>query len=239
MDNVKIKNIMKFDRRIVVFTGAGVSAESGIPTFRGNNGLWKRYNPQELANPVAFKNNPQLVWNWYNYRREIIKKTEPNKAHHILADMEKLFKNFTLITQNIDGFHQKAGNKNIIELHGNIWRNKCSSCGKKYGYIESNNVPICKECGGLIRPDVVWFGESLDSFSLEKAYSISKNAEVFIAVGTSAVVYPAAYLPEIAKESGAYLIEVNLERTPITEYADFYLQKTATKGMSLIIKEVL
>ena len=225
-----LKEITKKDRRCVVLTGSGVSAESGIPTFRGASGLWKNYRPEELATPEGWSRNPQLVWEWYNWRRDIIGKAKPNPAHYVIANMERFFKNFMLITQNIDGLHRKAGNQKILELHGNIWRNKCSNCGKKFGEIISEKPQRC-ECGGFIRPDVVWFGESLDREVIETAFLKSREAEILFVIGTSGVVQPAASLPFIAKENGAFIIEINTERTPITNIADEFLMGKAGEIM--------
>ena len=227
---MNLKDFVKREKRGVVFTGSGISAESGIPTFRGESGLWKEYRPEELATPEAFVRNPQLVWEWYNWRREIISKAEPNPAHYVISEMEKFFSDFTLITQNIDGLHKKAGNNNILELHGNIWKNKCFNCGKKFGNIESKELKKC-ECGGYIRPDVVWFGESLDRQVLEMAFRKSREAEIFFVIGTSGVVQPAASLPQIAKERGAYIIEINIERTPISCIADEFIPGKAGEAL--------
>jgi len=221
--------------KIVVLTGAGISAESGIPTFRGKDGLWRSYNPSELATPEAFKRDPKLVWEWYNWRREIIAKAEPNEGHKILVELENKFPNFWLITQNVDGLHQRAGSKKVIELHGNIWRVRCTSCKKEYYDYQvplPEIPPRCVYCGGLLRPAVVWFGEPLPTDALEKAYELSMSADIFIVVGTSGVVYPAAELPIVAKRSGAKLVEINPEETPITPYADISLREKASTGLS-------
>ena len=239
MEKQKNKRIFDKNNRVVVLTGAGISAESGIPTFRGKDGLWKKYDVTQLATPEAFKKNPQLVWEWYNYRREIISQALPNQGHKIIAELEKYYNDFLLITQNIDGLHIKAGNKKVIELHGNIWRNKCSKCGKSYGDIKSKNVPKCEICGGYIRPDVVWFGESLDKKLLEKAFSKSSKADIFLVVGTSAVVYPAAYFPQVAKNNGAFLIEINIEETPISGIADIIIRKSASAGLNELFGKLL
>ena len=174
--------------------------------------------------------NPHLVWEWYNWRREIISKAKPNPAHYVISEMGKFFSDFTLITQNIDGLHRKAGNNNILELHGNIWKNKCFNCGKKFGNIESKEPEKC-ECGGYIRPDVVWFGESLDRQVLEMAFRKSREAEIFFVIGTSGVVQPAASLPQTAKKCGAYIIEINIERTPISYIADEFIPGKAGEAL--------
>ncbi len=223
--------------RIVAFTGAGISAESGIPTFRGKGGLWEKFKPEELATPEAFMRNPELVWRWYDERRQMIKKAKPNEGHLILAKIEEEADYFVLITQNVDGLHFEAGNRNVLELHGNIWRVRCLSCGQRYYLYETplkEIPPRCQFCGGLLRPDVVWFGEMLDPDILDRAFRESELADVFIVVGTSAVVYPAAYLPVVAKEHGAFLIEVNPEETPISEIADVVIREKAGTGMKRV-----
>jgi len=224
---------------ITFFTGAGVSAESGIPTFRGKEGLWRRYNPVDLATPEAFFRNPSLVWEFYNERRCNIAEAEPNRAHLLIAEAEKVFPLVSLITQNVDGLHQRAGSRNVIELHGNIWKVKCLSCGKEEMNFETpfNEIPPrCKDCDGLLRPGVVWFGESLPYEALELAYDIAKRSKVFIVVGTSCQVFPAAQLPFIAKEKGAEIIEINPEETPVSEIADMSIRKRATKGMEEVFE---
>lgn len=225
-----LREIVQHNKRCVVLTGSGVSAESGIPTFRGEKGLWKQHRPEELATPRAFQKNPQLVWEWYNWRRDIIGKAKPNPAHCVIAEMEKFFKEFMLITQNIDGLHRKAGNRKMLELHGNIWQNKCFDCGKKYDEIISVLPQKC-DCGGYIRPDVVWFGESLDKEVLGNAFLKSQEAEIVFVLGTSGIVQPAASLPFAAKESGAYIVEINLERTPISAVADEFIPGKAGEVM--------
>ncbi len=219
---------------ITFFTGAGVSAESGIPTFRGSGGLWRKYNPVDLATPEAFRRNPTLVWEFYDERRQNIAKAEPNKAHLLIAEAERTFPLVSLITQNVDGLHQRAGSKNIIELHGNIWKVRCVSCGKEEMNYEAplkEIPPRCDDCGGLLRPGVVWFGEALPYDALQNAYEIAKRSKVFIVVGTSCQVFPAAELPFVAKEKGAKIIEINPEETPVTEIADISIRKKATEGM--------
>lgn len=217
-----LKTLLKKDKRVVVLTGAGISAESGVPTFRGEEGLWKKFKPEELATFDAFISNPQLVWEWYEYRRKLISEVKPNPAHFSLADMQKYFENFHLITQNVDGLHQKAGSVDVIELHGNIKRNKCVSCNTRYEELElpSAEVPPRCSCGGLVRPDVVWYGEMLPAEAINRAFELSSVCDIFFSIGTSAVVYPAAALPQIAQKAGAYLVEVNLERTELSNLAD-------------------
>ncbi len=217
-----LKSYLQKDKRVVVLTGAGISAESGVPTFRGEDGLWKKFKPEELATFDAFISNPQLVWEWYEYRRKLISEVKPNPAHWSLVEMQSYFENFHLITQNVDGLHQKAGSKEVIELHGNIKRNKCIDCGQKLEELEfsSEEIPPKCRCGGMLRPDVVWFGEMLPEEAIKKAFEFSSFCDLFFSIGTSAIVYPAASLPLIAKRAGAYLIEVNLERTELSSLAD-------------------
>ncbi|NPA41582.1 MAG: NAD-dependent deacylase [Aquificae bacterium] len=227
--------------KVVVLTGAGISAESGIPTFRGKDGLWNKYDPTQLATPEAFNKDPKLVWEWYDWRRQLIAKAQPNEGHRILAQMENSIKDFWLITQNVDGLHQRAGSKKVIELHGNIWKVRCLKCREEYFEYKApleEIPPKCKYCGGLLRPGVVWFGESLPTDALEKAFKLSEEADIFLVVGTSAQVYPAAELPFIAKRSGAKLIEVNPEETPVTPYCDVSLRESASTGLKKAWEEI-
>lgn len=223
---------------VTVLTGAGISAESGVPTFRGENGLWKKFRPQELANFDAFMRNPELVWEWYNYRRKIIEEISPNSGHFALVEMESYFPQFNLITQNVDGLHQRAGSRNVVELHGNIGRNRCVKCNRistENLSLNGQKVPTC-ECGGLLRPDVVWFGELLPEDAIQKAFQASKSCDFFFSIGTSAVVYPAASLPEIAKQNGAFVVEINLEPTPITSFADISIRGKSGIVLPQIVK---
>lgn len=223
-------------KRVVALTGAGISAASGIPTFRGENGLWTKLAPQELASFEGFYRNTAVVSEWYKHRRDIIEVCQPNAAHTTLVELEKLVAEFSLITQNIDGLHQRAGSQDVIELHGTIMQNYCTRCNRQYSVAEfdqiynrsSNHVPRCF-CGGIVRPNVVWFGESLPVAAYERAYKASMQAEVFLAIGTSAQVRPAADLPMIAKEQGAYLIEINIVKTVLTPHADLFLEGAADK----------
>jgi NAD-dependent deacetylase len=222
MISEKLKNKLYPDSKIVVLTGAGISAESGVPTFRGENGLWKKFKPEELATVEAFLSNPQLVWEWYEYRRKLISQVEPNLGHFALADFQNFFTDFTLITQNVDGLHQLSGLRDVIELHGNIKRNKCIDCGKKYDSLPElkDEVPPACHCGGKIRPDVVWFGEMLPEEAINSAYQKSANCDVFFSIGTSSLVYPAASLPYLAKRNNAYLVEINIEKTELSFSGD-------------------
>jgi len=221
----KIAERIKNAKKITILTGAGISKASGIPTFRGKNGLWSKYSPSELATYQAFTKNPKLVWQWYNYRKKIIKAAKPNAAHYAISELEQIFKdNFTLITQNIDSLHRQAGNKNILELHGNIFETKCLICDKIYFddtiYEDDELPPKCKFCGGKVRPNVVWFGENLDRDILDQAMAASAQCDVFLCVGTSGVVQPAASLPKIASDIRAFVVEINVEYSGVSIYAD-------------------
>ena len=215
----KLQSLIPRVESVCVLTGAGISAESGVETFRGGNGLWSKLKPEELADFGAFMRNPELVWEWYNYRKKILHDVKPNPAHYALARLEKIVKEFTLVTQNIDNLHISAGSKNVLELHGNIERSYCIDCHKNYDNVEvtqENKVPHCPTCNGLIRPDVVWFGEMLPEGVFEAASDAASQCELFLTIGTSAVVYPAAGLPKTARNSGAYVVEVNTEPTEIS-----------------------
>lgn len=212
---------------IAVLTGAGVSAESGVPTFRGGGGTeiwtWQGRPISELSSAELLAADPKLVWDWFDYRRGMLLSIEPNAGHSALAEWEKRFEEFTLITQNIDDLHRKAGNLNVLELHGNIWRARCLRCGSNFEARDcpiEQNPPLCLACGGPARPDVVLFGETLPEGVFERAEDASTRADLFFVIGTSAVVYPAASLPIAAKQAGARLIEVNAELTDISVFAD-------------------
>ncbi|MBN1479019.1 NAD-dependent deacylase [candidate division KSB1 bacterium] len=206
-------------KKVAVLTGAGISAESGIATFRGKDGIWTKLKPDELASMEAFLRNPARVLEWYEHRRTIIEQVQPNPAHIILAEMEKFYPDFSLSTQNIDGLHKKAGSTIVYELHGSILRNRCNECGRLIENIKLDELPRC-DCGGLVRPDVVWFGEMLPIDILDMSYAAAQEADVYFSIGTSAAVYPAAYLPIEAKNNGAFVIEINLDTTTISNYVD-------------------
>jgi NAD-dependent deacetylase len=213
-------------RRITVLTGAGVSQESGVPTFRdAQTGLWARFRPEELATPDAFRRHPRLVWEWYAWRRQLVAAAQPNPAHLALARLERRAGSFQLVTQNVDGLHQRAGSRNVIELHGNLTRTVCFEEGTRVSeWEETVEVPPrCPTCGGLLRPDVVWFGEPLPAAAMEQALRASLECDVFLSVGTSTVVYPAASLPFEARRSGALVVEINLLPTPLTDEAHYVL----------------
>jgi NAD-dependent deacetylase len=229
--------------RVAVFTGAGMSAESGVPTFRGDDGIWKKFKPEELASMSAFMKNPDMVWEWYQARRNIIGKVLPNPGHHAVAAMEPLFPEFTVITQNIDNLHRRAGSRNIVELHGNIDRNYCMKCGTPYAgdaLPDTGRVPRCTRtgCPGLIRPDVVWFGEMLPEDEWERALRATLSAEVFFSVGTSGVVHPAASLPLTARHQGAWLVEINPEETVLTPSADLFIRGASGEILPAILEHI-
>lgn len=215
--------------RVAVLTGAGVSAESGVPTFRdAQTGFWANFKPEELATPEAFLAHPKRVWEWYAWRREKLAEVAPNPAHYALVALEAFFPHFTLITQNVDGLHERAGSREVICLHGNIARTKCFDAGHVVDDLTAviaqepeMRPPHCPECGSPLRPDVVWFGESLPFEAITEAYEAAAQCDVFLAIGTSGLVYPAADLPYHAQKSGATVIEINPEPTPLSEAADF------------------
>jgi NAD-dependent deacetylase len=203
-------------------------------------GLWAQYRPEDLATPEAFEKNPKLVWDWYAMRREKVKAVEPNPGHYALAEMERRAPNFTLITQNVDSLHQKAGNVGVIELHGSLQRVKCSVCGKQADRWDESpdDVPHCQVCGGLLRPDVVWFGESLPREALEAAVDATRKSDIFFSVGTSGLVQPAAALAFAAKNNNVLVVEVNAEPTPLTEKADFSLMGKSGEILPALVQAV-
>ena len=206
----------------MISTGAGVSTESGIPAFRGFGGLWEEFKPEELATPEAFARDPEKVWKWYDWRRQMIQGVQPNDGHRALVQMESLFPRYFLFTQNIDGLHQAAGSKQVYELHGNIWRGQCVKEKSRFEFLETplKTIPPVHSCGSLIRPDVVWFGEPLPADILRTAWNVAANCDVFMLIGSSATVEPAASLAFIAQENGAVVVEINEEATAVTEIAN-------------------
>ncbi|RVE42433.1 hypothetical protein evm_012909 [Chilo suppressalis] len=251
-DMAKFRDTLKSAKNIVFLSGAGISAESGIPTFRGAGGFWRKYQASALATPGAFNNNPSLVWEFYHYRREVAAKCEPNPGHKAIANYEKLYgpeKTITVITQNVDGLHTKAGTKNLIELHGNLYKTRCTKCkevltntdnpicealanrGAPDVKVVGSDIPVkllphCKKpgCGGLLRPHIVWFGESLETEVLNKAEAAMESCDVCLVVGTSSVVYPAAMFAPQAAARGAIVAEFNLETTPATPDFHYYFE---------------
>ncbi len=234
-------NILK--RRLVdaqavaVLTGAGISADSDIPTFRGADGLWRNYRAEDLATPDAFARDPRLVWEWYNWRREVIAATRPNPAHGALVQLERRCQRFWLITQNVDGLHRAAGSRQVSEIHGYIWMVRCTACGT---VAENRDVPLvllptCTRCGALVRPHIVWFGESLDPEDLATCAAALRGCQVLLVIGTSGVVYPAAGFAALAKESGAFVAELNLDITPHSASVDLSLRGRAKDLVPLLL----
>lgn len=226
--------ILKASKSVFVLTGAGISAESGVPTFRGAGGLWKNYRAEELATPEAFRSNPQLVWEWYHWRQSLILKTEPNPGHQAIAELERLFPDFLLLTQNVDDLHRRAGSRKMLELHGNIFRARCTACGRKTDHQLKPDMPQCA-CGALLRPDIVWFGEMIPQDAWEDSIRFISRADAVLVVGTSAVVYPAAAIPELARSAHAKVIEINIEPAMISDSVDLSLVGKAGEILPRIV----
>lgn len=229
--------------RIVILTGAGASEESGIPTFRDpQTGLWAKYDPMVLATAEAFARNPKLVWDWYEWRREVRRDTKPNAGHYAVVQMQEMFPHLVIVTQNIDGLHSLAGSRDVIELHGNLQRNKCARenvvVDRADARPAADGMLACPNCGALLRPDVVWFGESLPRAAIERAFQEARQCDVFFSIGTSAVVEPAASLPRLAKSSGAFLVEINPNETPISSIADVVLKGKAGEILPEILAQL-
>lgn len=225
--SAELLSFLRGASRAVALTGAGASQESGLRTFRDSQiGLWAQYRPEELASPEAFARDPKLVWDWYAWRREALKGARPNPGHYALAEIEKNIPEFTLITQNVDGLHRMAGSRNILELHGNLQRVRCADCSSVADVWDEDaeSSPRCAKCGGMLRPDVVWFGESLPPDQLEKAVKATRACDLYFSIGTSGVVQPAASLARAAKSIGAILVEINAEPTPLTPAVDFFFE---------------
>lgn len=220
---------------IAVLTGAGISAESGIPTFRGSDGLWKNYRPEDLATPEAYAKNPLLVWEWYKMRFERVMKVQPNAAHHALAKLAKE-KQLALVTQNVDGLHERSGSS-TLELHGNITKSRCERC-KHLDNLEVGFEipPVCSRCASRARPNVVWFGEALPQEVFQKAVNAFAMCDVALIIGTSGVVEPAASLARLAKRQGAFVIEINPTETPLSRVADLSLRASASEGMAALLE---
>ena len=227
--------------KLVAITGAGVSQESGLRTFRdAQTGLWAQYKPEDLASPEAFRRDPKLIWDWYAWRREAVKGVRPNAGHYALVDIEARIPEFTLITQNVDGLHRMAGSKNVLELHGNIQRVRCAEC---YTFTETwgdgtESVPQCSICGGLLRPDVVWFGEALPRDQLEAAVEAARTCELFFSIGTSGVVQPAASLAHAARNRGAVVVEINAGPTPLTHKANYVFHGKSGEILPRVVEAV-
>lgn len=241
----KLKSLLVPGTRVCVLTGAGVSQESGVATFRDPGGLWQKFRPEELANMSAFLANPVLVWDWYEYRRRVIREVSPNAGHLALVEMEKFFSDgggggFTLVTQNVDGLHKRAGSSRVLEVHGNINRSLCVDCGgfARPDFLESLVAGVkaeCESCGGLLRPDVVWFGENLPEDVWTASASAAAECDLFFSVGTSAAVYPAAGLPLLARERGAWVVEINPRPSDISSEVDEVLTGTSAEILPKVV----
>ena len=229
-------------QRIVAFTGAGISAESGLSTFRDKQtGLWAKYRPEDLATPQAFRRNPRMVWEWYEWRRGFVATAEPNPGHHALARIEAARPGFFLATQNVDGLHVRAGSRNLVELHGNIRRTVCFDHrhpAESWDTVD-DPPPRCAQCGALLRPDVVWFGEALPEGALRRAQEAAAQCDLFLSIGTSTLVYPAAELPFIAGSNGATVVEINPDVTPLSRLAAFTLRERAGIALPAIASAML
>lgn len=235
----RLRDIFKRAQRVLVLTGAGTSAESGVPTFRGGGktAVWKGMPFEIISSAGMLARDLPAVWEWFNYRRELLSALKPNPAHEAIANWQEFFPDLTLVTQNIDGLHQAAGSRHVIEMHGSIWRARCFDCGARYDVRElkfDDGAPSCFDCGGHLRPDVVLFGEMLPAGAFERAAAAAQHCELCFVVGTSAVVYPAASIPEIAAAARAYVVEVNPERTPLSDLCDEVIMGRAGEILPLV-----
>jgi NAD-dependent deacetylase len=237
----KLKDLVNESNRIVAFTGAGISSESGIPTYRGNGGLWSKYDPSIYANIDFFLRDSTYYWNFFRDERyPMLKQAKPNAAHYALVELEKRGKISRIITQNIDGLHQMAGHSYVIELHGNARKILCLHCDKTFTTDEvyeklKREIPPKCSCGGNLKPNVIFFGESLPQDALEEATIVAKNCDLFLVLGSSLVVYPAANLPEIAKKENTSLVIINIDPTPLDDIADIVIHKSASKVLSEVV----
>lgn len=219
-------------RHVCILTGAGVSAESGVPTFReAQDGLWSKYQAEELATPDAFLADPVLIWRWYRWRRDLVAEAEPNPGHYAIAQLADLIPRLTLVTQNVDNMHQRAGSKDVIEFHGNIFEDRCFADGSLQVGDDTTAVPVCGECGANLRPGVVWFGEAIPEQALNESCAAASDCELFLSVGTSSLVYPAAGLADLAKQNGAMVAEIN--PNPTMNAANFDYSIAGNSGVIL------
>jgi NAD-dependent deacetylase len=236
----KLKKELARANKLLFFTGAGISAESGVSTFRGDGGIWNKFKPEELASFQAFMKNADMVWEWYQYRRGIIHEVVPNAAHLVITELQRYYPSVVVVTQNVDNLHNRAGNSEVYELHGNIEKNYCTACKKRYDYVTFDNdtsVPRC-ECGGMIRPDVVWFGEGLPDDQYDAAEYAAEQCDVCFSVGTSSIVYPAAHIPLRVKSAKKYVVEINITETEHTKYFDEIILGKAGEILPAILEEV-
>lgn len=249
MGSADLEQALRQARRVTVFTGAGVSAESGVPTFRDRlTGLWERHDPMQLATPDAFERDPSLVWGWYEWRRQIVREARPNAAHEAIAALERRVPLFHLITQNVDDLHERAGSTAVIHLHGRLMHSRCQRCGATQDSpgpaqpVAQGGArippPGCVSCGGRLRPDVVWFGESLPQAPWQAAVRASRDCDLFLCVGTSAVVQPAASLIDLARQSGATTVQVNPQPTAADDIVDHSLRGLAGEWMPRLVPMV-
>ena len=226
-------------RHVCVLTGAGISAESGVPTFRdAQQGLWARYDPHQLATPEAFEENPQLLWRWYRWRRELVAAAEPNPGHLALARLAELVPRLTLVTQNVDGLHQRAGSRGVIEFHGNLFDDRCHAEGCIIMHDQQVEVPVCPNCGANLRPGVVWFGEAIPETALNESFAAAADCDIFLSVGTSSLVYPAAGLADLARENGATVAEINPEPTLQAQSYDFAIAGNAGVALPKLVESM-
>jgi len=237
-DISELGQIISNSRSVTVLTGAGISAESGVPTFRGADGIWQNRRATDLATLEAFARDPELVWEFYNWRRGLLSKVSFNDGHKALVTLENLVQNFTLITQNVDGLHRLAGTRHLLEIHGNMWEVRCTKCGmlSMDQSPDMGPLPRCTRCDGLLRPNVVWFGESLDPDILNKAFEAARTCDVMLIVGTSGIVQPAASLSLHAKQGGAAVAEINLEKTPQSGHMDFVFTGKAGEMLPILVE---
>ncbi|MCS6985278.1 MAG: NAD-dependent deacylase [Leptospiraceae bacterium] len=225
--------------KIAVLTGAGISQESGIPTFRGNDGVWKHYRAQDLATPEAFARNPELVWEWYLYRRQLVREKKPNPAHYALVRLKNLKQKTELITQNVDGLHRRSGFGEHTEMHGYLFRDVCTRCSwEREDYESHEKIPHCPRCGSMMRPGVVWFGESIPEKAWQHFHRLSRECELLMVIGTSQVVYPAAALSQYVRQRSAYVIEINPELTTSCQGKSIYLGYKAGFILPKLIDEL-
>ena len=226
-------------RHVCVLTGAGVSAESGVPTFRdAQQGLWSEYDPLQLATVEGFRADPQLVWRWYAWRRDTVANVAPNPGHFALAELEQLIETVTLVTQNVDGLHQRAGSDSVVEFHGNIFDNRCLATHQLLESIDDGKPPNCPNCGAPVRPGVVWFGEAIPEAALQQAFAAAAECDLFMSVGTSAEVYPAAGLASIAKAQGASTIEINPVPTAQADEFDYVLAGNSGEVLPQLVESL-
>ncbi|NJP07707.1 MAG: NAD-dependent deacylase [Chloroflexaceae bacterium] len=236
----ELVTLLREAQHVAILTGAGTSAESGVPTFReAQTGLWAQYDPQQLATPEAFQRNPRLVWEWYTWRRELVNKAQPNPGHVALVTMEQRLPLFTLITQNVDGMHQRAGSQRVIELHGNINRTKRWNDGaivEHWHETGASSTPRCPETGSMLRPDVVWFGETLPEAALAAAIEAAQMCDLFFSIGTSGVVQPAASLPMMAQRQETPVVVINPDVLPLTSATLYRIQGTSGQVLPALVQ---